>query len=964
VLTALAVLDFLAAAILLSPAAAVAQRLRHEGDHSLLLAGAGASALLAGLAVAAGMGLWQVEEYGRRTQMGLLALGLPLVPVGTFLSILLYLYLAKPGTRLLFAGWRDLSPEEADEASRPSAEQRLAMAAAGLGLILAVVALLVILGVLALASAAEPSRGLSFGPPPRWVETVSPDLRPSPPASEISGGVHFLLVDRQTRVSARGQERFGHYAKRIVNEAGLDAASQLSIDYDPGYESVEIHYLRLRRGGAAHERLSRHRVELVQRETELEAQVYDGTLSAVTFIEDLRVGDVVEYAYTLRGANPVIGGLFTEGFDVEWSVPLRLLRHRLLWPRERTLLVRNHGTSIAPRVRESGAEREYLWETEDPAPVGDPGPVPPWFTKWAWVQLSEFASWAEVAAWARPLYPAAAPLPPALAAKAAEWRGLADEGERARAALRFVQEEVRYVGIEMGTGSHRPSPPETVLDRRFGDCKDKSLLLATLLGALGVKARPALVHTSRGAALDDWLPTPYAFNHVVTRAEIGGRTLWLDPTRVAQGGQVEATCFPDYERALVVEDGTDGLVEIAPALPERPTEIVEEDYRAGDEGKPVEYRVVSRYEGCSADRIRTSLRRRSRDEVAQGYVDFYAKTWPGIRSLAPLEVEDDRDANVLVTRERYSIPRFWTDGETAGRKQAELHASTLADLLEDPEISSHAPLAVTHPVFVRHLSRVRLPGDWGLEPESVRLDSPAARFSFAARPQGDSLGLEYEYRSLAASVASPAVDRHVARLGEMRGKLAYRLTRPAGGALGGTNWAAVMTLGLGLALGALGSATLLRLVPRDAGARRPRPRAAPWVLGALVAGALLVHGAGLLRAWRLARPAAWAQRTLPDGTLHHGLWAPFLLSQLVIQAVLLVATAALLALLASRRRMSGRAFVAWAFAQTALLFATAAFLAALPGAHASGLEPLARDALLSLVPLVPGTALALARGRA
>jgi hypothetical protein len=55
--------------------------------------------------------------------------------------------------------------------------------------------------------------------------------------------------------------------------------------------------------------------------------------------------------------------------------------------------------------------------------------------------------------------------------------------------------------------------------------------------------------------------------------------------------------------------------------------------------------------------------------------------------------------------------------------------------------------------------------------------------------------------------------------------------------------------------------------------------------------------------------------------------------------------------------------VAWAFAQAALLFAAAAYLAALPGAHASGLEPLARDALLSLVPLVPGTALGLARGR-
>ncbi len=142
VLTALAVLDFLSAAIALAPAAAAAGRLHRDGNHAVILAVAGACALLAGVAVMAGMGLWQLEEYGRRTQLGLAVIGLPLVPVGTFMSILVLAYLAKPGTRLLFSGRSRLSPDEAAEVSRAAGDQGLAMAAAVVGLVLAGLVLL------------------------------------------------------------------------------------------------------------------------------------------------------------------------------------------------------------------------------------------------------------------------------------------------------------------------------------------------------------------------------------------------------------------------------------------------------------------------------------------------------------------------------------------------------------------------------------------------------------------------------------------------------------------------------------------------------------------------------------------------------------------------------------------------------------------------------------------------------
>jgi hypothetical protein len=98
--------------------------------------------------VIAGMGLLQLEEYGRRTQIGLSVLALPLLPVGTLVAILLYGYLAKEPTRRLFAG-EDAAGGHPRESRGTGSAHGLALAGVVLGFILAGLVGLVLLAVLA-----------------------------------------------------------------------------------------------------------------------------------------------------------------------------------------------------------------------------------------------------------------------------------------------------------------------------------------------------------------------------------------------------------------------------------------------------------------------------------------------------------------------------------------------------------------------------------------------------------------------------------------------------------------------------------------------------------------------------------------------------------------------------------------------------------------------------------------------
>ncbi len=84
--------------------------------------------------------------------------------------------------------------------------------------------------------------------------------------------------------------------------------------------------------------------------------------------------------------------------------------------------------------------------------------------------------------------------------------GYSTQGEKIAAVLNFVQEEVRYLGFESGLGSYKPFAPNQVFEQRYGDCKDKSLLMVTMLRKMGIEAYPVLVNTALKHNINAVLP--------------------------------------------------------------------------------------------------------------------------------------------------------------------------------------------------------------------------------------------------------------------------------------------------------------------------------------------------------------------------------------------------------------------------------------------------------------------------
>jgi hypothetical protein len=529
-----------------------------------------------------------------------------------------------------------------------------------------------------------------------------------------------------------------------------------------------------------------------------------GEQSAVSFVEDLRVGDVLEYAYTRRGYNPILGGHYSARFGVQFGTPMDRQRVRVLWTADKPLHVRTHLTTAVPAKKIGTGITEYLWDFTNLTALEHEDYLPASYEPYPYVEVSDFKDWARVVDWALPLYATDhTNLPPELQQLIEQWRntGATDE-ECARLALEFVQDELRYTGLELGPDSYRPTPPAETFQKRFGDCKGKVLLLNTILRAMNFEAWPALVSTSEREAIAHRLPSPFAFNHVIVKLRLGKKTFWLDPTYSHQGGALANRFLPRLGKALVIQPGVSALEDVPLSNADNTRQRVLATFRMTDYKVPTSLVVQTAYRGYGADDLREQIARSDRKELGKDYLNFYARYYPNIISSQPLDISDDRKSNVLTITERYQIEDIWKLDTTSRKRQAEFCGESLINMLTDPSTRLRTmPLRIPFPLRQEHEIVVHLPdSDWNIPQVDKTIAHEA--FSFRSRRNftGKVVRYQYECETKVPELPPQKVADYLIKLDQMETDLVEILERPddaPGPVAANLNWLMIVIAGFG-----------------------------------------------------------------------------------------------------------------------------------------------------------------------
>ncbi len=640
---------------------------------------------------------------------------------------------------------------------------------------------------------------------PQWVEMYEiDDLSQNSVIENASGGIHYLILDKQEHVE--NKTLFSHYAYKITSTNGVQENSQVSVSYDPSYENIIFHELNIYRDNQKIDKLDIKKFNEIQRETELEKHLYDASITAYLNLKDVRVGDIVEFKYSRIGKNPIHKNMFFTTQYFNYTIPIKKIRYKLITDKTKTYYHKCINGDLKPSVDILGKEKIYTWLSQGVVPVDLDDYLPEWYDPFVSIRISEFSSWRELNQWAKSLFV----LDSYKSTEIDEFikrikLETNDKNIQMNEIINFVQSEVRYLGLEGGISGYKPHAPEQVFTQRYGDCKDKSLLLVKLLEMIDLKAFPVLLNSAYRQEIIDFLPSPDVFNHCVVLAQKDGEDIWIDPTINQQGGNAYKHYFPNYKKALVVNDEFENLTSI-PYNGISNISVVEK-FTIDDFESSVFFEIETVYKGYEADYQRRYLQNQLIDEVNKDYLNYYANYYPEINIYDTLQIEDDKYHNVITIKESYDIYNFWSVvDETSTVVTAEFVPALLIPYFLEPNIQIRSmPLSVNYPVNVQFKTIVNLPKEWAIENSSQSINSPSFDLSVNTTYYDKVFTMDYDFKTVKNTVEPEEMKDYLKSLRKVDNEIGYTISYDKNiqnNAFGGISWfmvfIGVITLILGV----------------------------------------------------------------------------------------------------------------------------------------------------------------------
>ena len=760
-----------------------------------------------------------------------------------------------------------------------------------------------------------PSATINTGAPPTWVDSTVVEPVGSLALDQQANGQALIFFDHQ--VNVKTSESYFRLVKEITTETGVEKGANLAFSFDPSFEKLFIHQIEIHRNGQVLNRLDTGKFKIIQQETDLDRQIYNGRLSAVLFVEDVRVGDRIEYAYSLNGQNPVWNGHYADSLMAQLSVPIQHIRHRVLWSGDHDLLCRSFAHSVTPQIHTVDGMTEYIWDIKSPPIAVVEDQMPSWFQAFGWVQVSSFTNWAEVANWATGLYANNDLDEASLKARADELhRAYATDEQTVQAALDFVQNNIRYLGIEFGPSSYHPADPATVLQRRFGDCKDKAFLLCTLLHHLGYEATPALVGTGFRHTLPDFLPSPNIFNHVIVRLVASGKTYWVDPTANYQHGPMDQRFLPKYGYALLLRPGETNLTPIPELVGGNAETLTREIFDVGSQKGTTKLSVTTTCKGFDAEWMRAVLATSGQEALAKSYLNDYAQRYPGAGRKGTMTAIEIDNQNAIELHHEYVITNFWVISSDRQRYECQFYPLGIHSWITKPSsLNRSMPMEPSYPRHRLVHTEVNLPIEFKLTSEDKVITGPAAELSVHRTSFPRKVSLEYDYKSLTNFVPVTLIPEHLKSLDEMERALGYVLTWQNMENNGGShiNWP-VLLLAVFYTLGCAVAVLMLytwhrRKQSNDAALTPPLLESSLVGLGGwlILVGLNIIIGP-LRVLYGIARNStgfsnySWQALTTPGSVSYQPLWAPLLCFELLGQITILIISLWCMALFFQKRR--------------------------------------------------------------
>lgn len=421
---------------------------------------------------------------------------------------------------------------------------------------------------------------------PAWMHNlVSAQL----PAHDAEADAVLLYSEEVINVQSVDKvKRMVREAYKILRPDGRDHGTVM-VPFNSRSKVTKIHGWCIPAQGKDYEVKDRDAIEISLPKitgSELISDVKDKMLT----IPAADVGNIVGYEYETEESPLVLQKVWS----FQRSDPVKDAQFSLQLPAgwEYSTAWRNHA-ELKPT---STGNNQWQWTLSDIRRIRPEEEMPPWpgiagemvvnFYPPGGVGDRGFRDWKQMGVWYTGLAQGRKDITPEMKQKVSGLTaGAATSTAKMAALARFVQQDIRYVAIELGIGGIQPHAASETFQHRYGDCKDKATLMQSLLKEIGVESYYVIINSERGS-VDAATPAQVsAFDHAITAIKLPddakdaslvaavqhprlGRILFFDPTdELVPFGQLNGSLQENYG-LLVTPDGGDLY-----QLPKMPTSL-------------------------------------------------------------------------------------------------------------------------------------------------------------------------------------------------------------------------------------------------------------------------------------------------------------------------------------------------------------------------------------------------------
>lgn len=347
------------------------------------------------------------------------------------------------------------------------------------------------------------------------------DAPPTPPQVQLNAPIRNIRLDQYININAHGLSSV-RVRRRVHILGNLEKSTvSFTLDYVPDRQFIQIQHAILKRKGE----VDIAPIETDESTDQPSARLYYDSRRRRLAFSSLRPGDLIELDWSVvdHSRDTELPGLDGWVFPINERWPTD--ESTISWHSDKTPIIAQLSHSKLP-LKASSVQHKHLRDTQgSPKKTQD------------FLMLSLLQSWQRLDTLYQSAIQARYAPTPFLAKIARDIIGSEKNPEKQLERLfSAVQQNVHYVGLELGEHSRTPEWAENVWRRGLGDCKDKAALLIALAKTIDIKLDFALIRTRLLPKLTHGLATLALFDHAAVYAPQWKR--YLDANQPNLGLQV------------------------------------------------------------------------------------------------------------------------------------------------------------------------------------------------------------------------------------------------------------------------------------------------------------------------------------------------------------------------------------------------------------------------------------------